>query len=228
MMEDTGSPTRRPGRVFCFRCYKPDIVCVCADIQEVDTRFRLAILQHPREHRRTISTARIVSLSVRGCRLFVGVDFSRNEEFLAMLDPAKGPAYIVFPERGAPEAGELALAENGWPDASPLFVLIDGTWSQAKKLKNQNPILDTLPRVGLRSETPSQYKIRKQPKAGCLSTVEAAALLLSRLEARPFPGQPMLDCFNTMIDKMSSFKSSRPSRGVRLPAPRPPPPTPVD
>lgn len=213
--------TPRPGRHVCFRCYKPDIVCVCADIREVDTRFRLAILQHPREFRRTISTARIVSLSVTGCRLFVGVDFSRNEELLGMMDPAKGPAYLVFPERGCPEVGELALEENGWPDTSPLFILIDGTWSQAKKLKNQNPILAHLPRVGLKSETPSQYRIRKQPRAGCLSTVEAAALLLSRLEPRPFPGQPMLDCFHRMVARMSSFKSDRPSRGVRLPMPRP-------
>ena len=205
----------------CYRCFKPDLMCICRDITPVATRFRLLILQHPVESRRTISTARIVSLSVTGSRLLVGVDFTNNSELARWVAPSEGPSYLVYPERGAPQVEELVEKEQGWPGLSPLFILIDGTWGQAKKIKNQNPVLASIPRVGMRPDFESNYRIRKQPRANCLSTVEATALLLSKLEGPAFSSRPLLEVFDRMVDRQLAFKSTRPGRGLRLPAPRP-------
>jgi DTW domain-containing protein YfiP len=207
-------------RDMCYTCRKPALVCICALIQPVPTRFRIMILQHPMEARKTISTARIVSLSLPGSRLFIGVDFSQNAGLKRCLDDAPGPVYLVYPERGAPEVGDLAIAQAHWPGVVPTFVLIDGTWAQARKIKNQNPILAALPRVGLAPDTPSNYRIRRQPRANCLSTVEATELLLSRLEGPRSRYRPLLEVFERMIDRQLEFKKHDPTRGVRMPAPR--------
>lgn len=204
-------------RPYCYTCRKPGIVCICGDIVTVPTRVRIVILQHPMEARNTISTARIVHLSLPGSRLFIGVNFADNNPFKRCLAEAPGPVYIVYPERGAPEAAELAQRENGWPNAEPTFVLIDGTWAQARKIKNQNPILDTLPRVALAPDRTSNYRIRRQPREYCLSTVEATELLLSRLEGPRERYRPMLDVFDRMIDRQLSFARVGPMRGVRTP-----------
>ena len=218
MAREVEIPYTRP---MCYTCRKPGLVCICADIREVPTRFRIVILQHPMEARNTISTARIVSLSLPGSRIFVGIDFTDNNPLKRCLAEAPGPVYLVYPERGAPEVAELAEREQGWPDRQPTFVLIDGTWAQARKMKNQNPILDALPRVALAPDRTSNYRIRKQPRPQCLSTVEATELLLSRLEGPRSRYQPLLDVFDRMIDKQISFKQVDPTRGVRSPA-RPP------
>lgn len=210
-------------RPMCYTCRKPGLVCICADIQPVSTRFRIVILQHPMEARNTISTARIVHLSLPGSRMFIGVDFSENNPFKRCLAEAPGPVYLVYPERGAPEVAELAKAEAHWPGAVPTFVLIDGTWAQARKIKNQNPILADLPRVALSPDRTSNYRIRKQPRPQCLSTVEATELLLSRLEGPRSRYQPMLDVFDRMIDRQLAFKKVDPTRGVRTPSRLPPP-----
>jgi DTW domain-containing protein YfiP len=182
-------------------------MCVCGDVHVFSTWLRIAILQHPAESRRTISTARIVSLSVAGCRHFVGVDFTGQRGFSDWIDPAAGPAYLVYPEPDAWKLDDLVRTNDGWPRGRPLFVLLDGTWSQARKIKNQNPLLAGIPRVALAADRPSEYRIRKQPRDGCLSTVEAAALLLSHLDPQAPAGQ-MLETFRRMIERMLPFKQS--------------------
>ena len=205
-------------RPMCWTCRKPGLVCICADIRSVPTRFRVVILQHPQEARNTISTARIVSLSLTGARLFIGIDFAKDAAFLRCLREAPGPVYLVYPERGAPEVAELAEREQHWPGVEPTFILIDGTWAQARKIKNQNPILAPIPRVGLAPDRTSNYRIRRQPRPHCLSTVEATELLLSRLEGPRERYQPLLDVFDRMIDRQIAFRGTEPTRGRRLPS----------
>ncbi|MBI4858844.1 MAG: DTW domain-containing protein [Candidatus Riflebacteria bacterium] len=210
-----------PPRIYCYRCRKPDLLCICADVTPVPTRFGIVILQHPQESRRTISTARIVSLSLTGARLFVGLDFAGCTALHSHLAAAPGPVYLVYPERGALDVVDVMAREHGWPDGAPTFVIIDGTWAQARKIKNQNPCLDRFERVSLSPGAPSRYRIRRQPRGHYLSTVEASVLLLSRLEGSEEAFRPLLEVFDRMIDRQLSFKSGESRRGVRRPAPRP-------
>ena len=66
------------------------------------------------------------------------------------------------------------------------IVLLDGTWSQAKALWWRNAWMLKCRRIVLAPKRPSRYgKLRKEPRREGLSTLEAAALLLARLEQRP-------------------------------------------
>ena len=65
-------------------------------------------------------------------------------------------------------------------------ILLDGTWSQAKAIWWRNAWMLKCRRVLLARSRPSRYgKLRKEPRRDGLSTLEAAAMLLSRLERRP-------------------------------------------
>ena len=56
------------------------------------------------------------------------------------------------------------------------LVVLDGTWSQAKTLWWRNPWLLKLTRIALRPQEPSMYgRLRSEPRAECVSTLEAVA-----------------------------------------------------
>ena len=73
--------------------------------------------------------------------------------------------------------------EHQWlPERVPAFVLLDGTWSQSRKMLHRSPYLQDLPRMAIQPKTPSTYRLRCQGCAQHLSTVEVAIMLLEQLE----------------------------------------------
>lgn len=52
-------------------------------------------------------------------------------------------------------------------------IVIDGTWATARKMMRLSVNINRLPRVCFTPPTPSNFRIRKQPKVECYSTIEA-------------------------------------------------------
>jgi DTW domain-containing protein YfiP len=89
--------------------------------------------------------------------------------------------YLLVPQ------GDVTLFEGlrecPWlPDSVPAFVLLDGTWSQARKMLHRSPYLQGIPRMAIQPQTPSTYRLRCQRCLQHLSTVEVAIALLEQLE----------------------------------------------
>ncbi len=58
------------------------------------------------------------------------------------------------------------------------YVVIDGTWQQARKIYNRSPYLHALPTIALQPSEPSVYTLRRNQIDGGLCTAEAVACLL--------------------------------------------------
>ena len=72
-------------------------------------------------------------------------------------------------------------------------------------------------RLALNPEKPSLYgALRREPRREALSTLEAAALALSRLEKRPEIETALLQDFSAMLDK---YRAALASGAVTPPAP---------
>lgn len=65
------------------------------------------------------------------------------------------------------------------PGKRPLFVLLDGTWSEARKMFRKSPYLDRLPVLSLQPEQLSRYRLRRSSRDEHLCTSEVAALCLA-------------------------------------------------
>jgi DTW domain-containing protein YfiP len=119
---------------------------------------------------------------------------------LALLDDPQWQPCVVFPGEFAapervvtalmttlPEVDECAVAggPDGYPPAGgllavrPLFVLLDGTWSEARKIFRKSPYLDRFPVLSLQPAQPSTYRLRKSSHAHHFCTAEVAALCLA-------------------------------------------------
>jgi DTW domain-containing protein YfiP len=187
-------------RALCPRCGRPSVVCFCACITVLPTRTRLILLQHARERRVGIGTARMAHLALPGSVLRVGVDFAGDPVLQAVLSQP-GPRYLLFPGPDARPVEDLPR------DRPVTLVVLDGTWSQARKLLRLNPALLALPRVAFRPRRPSGYLIRRQPADFCVSTIEALAEVLAVLEPDGARFERLLDPFAAMVERQRWFES---------------------
>ena len=196
------------------------MVCYCAQLPQLPTRTRVVVLQHPRERRVGIGTARMAQLALPNSLLHVGIDFARNPAVSALLS-GPSPTYLLFPGPDARDVRELAHAE-------PItLVVVDGTWSQARTLVRVNPALAALPRIAFTPKQRSVYdRIRREPADFCVSTIEALAAVLDVLEPDGPRFDPMLVPFYAMVERQERFAvevaASRHQRRERAPRPRGP------
>lgn len=122
---------------------------------------------------------------------------------LAVLADPQWQPYLVFPGEYAPPervvTGLTAYANppnpadttadaTAYPTAHtttstaskrPLFVLLDGTWAEARKMFRKSPYLDPLPVLSLHPEQVSGYRLRRSSRADQFCTAEVAALCLA-------------------------------------------------
>ncbi len=201
----------------CPQCLKPQALCVCASVTPIDNRICLLVLQHPQEQDVDLGTARLAVSHLKNAVFKVGLSWPSLSKVLGRpADPKKWAVLYLGSAKTPAASGEVvALDRKGNPaveQAKALeglegVVVLDGTWSQAKALWWRNAWMLKLRRVALNPKQPSLYgKLRKEPRRDSLSTIEAAALLLSHLEHKPEIRAAMLDGFTRML---AAYRASR-------------------
>jgi DTW domain-containing protein YfiP len=209
---------RTAPRPRCPRCRKAATMCYCALVPRLETATRVVILQHTRERDVAIGTARMASLALPQAELHVGVRWDERPAVVqALTDPAR-PAILLYP---GPGAIDILTA----PPTGPVtLVVVDGTWSQARRVVRDNPILQALPRYGFAAPEPSRYRIRREPDAAYCSTIEALMHVLGALEGDPPRFRALLTPFEAMIDAQLACEASAPPQRDRSMRPRRPAP----
>ncbi len=182
------------GRAYCYRCMRVEPMCLCADLSACDNQTEVHILQHRKERKHAFGTVRILKIGLQNLKVHdlhceIGQTYAMPEGF-------PSDAGVLYPGEGSLDLAELA------PDARPKkLVVIDGTWSQAHRMYRDNHWLRSLTRYRLSPTAPSRYRIRKEPSAECLSTLESTVMALSMIEpATPGIGD-LLRAFDLMNER---------------------------
>ena len=182
--------------------------------EPVDNRIFVLILQHPHEQREALSTAPLITTTLRQARLTIGLSWPGLAR--ALGGPAEPSRWAVLhlgaARPAAAERRELTLlGRNGEPVENPSailaglrgIVILDGTWSQAKTLWWRNPWLLKLHRIVLDSPRPARLgRLRREPRREALSTVEAAALALRHIEAGPQAADALIAGLDRMMQSV--------------------------
>jgi DTW domain-containing protein YfiP len=97
---------------------------------------------------------------------------------LALLADPQWQPYVVFP--GDFVEPERVVRTVQPPDAGKrvLFILLDATWPEARKMFRKSPYLDKLPVLSLHPEQISNYKLRRSRRGDHFCTSEVASLCL--------------------------------------------------
>lgn len=178
-------PPKRPKPETCPTCFKSSAYCLCAEMPKISARQEILILQHPQEPDHDLGSARLCALAL-DAQLRVGLSWPNLSKALGrVVDPKKwGVLYLgAGPQGRKLQPGVHFVNKKGEPLPPTLpmpkvegWVVLDGTWSQAKTLWWRNAWLLKLPRAVLVPREQSMYgKLRKEPKRECLSTLEAVA-----------------------------------------------------
>jgi DTW domain-containing protein YfiP len=111
------------------------------------------------------------------------------------------------------EASDKCLLQAFPQDGKKLgILLIDGTWSSAKRMIRTSVLLSSLPKISFSVNFLSQFRFKKQPRPNCLSTVEATTHLIESLALRGLcsvdpPGAhwKMLHVFDALVETQLKF-----------------------
>jgi hypothetical protein len=160
----------------------------------------------------------MASLCLPNSELHVGLHWRGSAALSrALSDPAR-PAALLYP-------GDGAVDVVASPPRGPVtLVVVDGTWAQTKKVVRENPELAALPRYAFRPPAPSEYRIRREPRAEYLSTIEALAHVLGVFEEDPARFETLLAPFRAMVDAQLDCEARFHNTRVRRRRARPPAP----
>lgn len=212
----------------CPRCGKPPALCVCGAIEPIDNKVMLMILQHPQEQDRELGTARLTALHFKHALLKIGLSWPSLSKILGRpaepqrwavlyLGSLKGEA--LMPEREivvVSRKGNAVDAQDAALRQIEGIILLDGTWSQAKALWWRNAWMLKCRRIVLAPKRPSAYgRLRREPRRDGLSTIEAAAIVLSRLEARPEIETALTASFERLLARCREAHAGSPVRHRR-------------
>jgi DTW domain-containing protein len=205
----------------CPHCGKPPALCVCEGIERIDNKVSLLILQHPQEQDRELGTARLTALHFKDALLKIGLSWPSLSKILGRTtDPQRWAVLYLGSVKAAsvlPGRDVVVVSKNGnavdRQDAALReiegVILLDGTWSQAKALWWRNAWMLKCKRVVLGPERPSRYgTLRREPRADGLSTIEAAAMLLARLEHKGEIETALNASFERLLARYRALRAS--------------------
>jgi DTW domain-containing protein len=157
---------------------------MCALRPSVLTRAGVCLLMADIEPLKPSNTGWLVADVVPDTFAFGWSRTATDPALLTLLaDPAWQP-YVVFPgEYAAPGRVVHTVAPPDTVGAEagrrPLFILLDGTWAEARKMFGRSPCLDHLPVLSLQPDRISQYRLRRSRRTDHFCTSEVAALCLN-------------------------------------------------
>lgn len=161
----------------CNKCGLPEITCICDKASKIKTNAKLWILSTEREFYRPSNTARLLKLiNPDSTEIFLWERTKKPEQLIKNINDEKYEAYLLFPVEDEGEQHRKVEYKN--TGKVPAFILIDGTWKEARRILRKSDYLNKLPRISLEPNFKSQYDLRRGVTEGNLCTIEAASEVL--------------------------------------------------
>jgi DTW domain-containing protein YfiP len=160
-------------------------LCICSLKKTVETQSAFLLLMYDDEILKPSNTGRLIADLIPDTFAYIWSRTDPNEDMLNLVTDPQWFPIVVFPAEYAESKRVIkhyqAQQQQNNSVKRPLYILLDGTWAQAKKMFRKSPYLDNLPVLSFAPETLSQYLVRKATKANQLATAEVASLVLESM-----------------------------------------------
>ncbi|OCX95918.1 MAG: DTW domain-containing protein [Pseudomonas sp. CO183] len=161
----------------CARCRVPFSHCLCAWLPKIHSDCGVCLLMHDIEPLKPSNTGWLIADVVPDTFAFTWQRKGVDPRLLALLADPQWQPLVIFPGEYA-EAHRVVGEVERQSDKRPLFILLDATWTEARKMFRKSPYLDGLPVLSLQPEALSRYRLRRSTRSDHLCTAEVAALCL--------------------------------------------------
>ena len=164
----------------CHNCMLAEHYCICALHSYAQTSCAFCFIYYRGEVFKPSNTGRLIADVVEDNYAFQWQRTELDPELKALLDHPGYMPIVVFPHEYAQvnqcinKASELIEFDQG---RKPLYILLDGTWREAKKMF-RSEYLQRLPVLGVQPSDPSEYALREAAHLHQLCTAEVGVEVL--------------------------------------------------
>ena len=162
----------------CPGCRLVPSHCICTLRPQVSTRAGMCLLMADIEPLKPSNTGWLIADVVTDTFAFGWARTEVDPDLLPLLNDPQWQPYVVFPREFADDA-RVVHEVTHIANKRPLFILLDGTWDEARKMFRKSPYLQHFPVLSLHPEQLSRYKLRRAQSEAHLCTAEVGALCLA-------------------------------------------------
>jgi DTW domain-containing protein YfiP len=162
----------------CTGCRLVPSHCLCGVRPEVATQSGMCLLMADIEPLKPSNTGWLIADVVSDTFAFGWARTEVDPALLALLVDPQWQAFVVFPGEFV-KSDRVVQAVQPLPCGQrPLFILLDATWPEARKMFRKSPYLNALPVLSLNPEQVSRYQLRRSQRDDHFCTSEVAAMCL--------------------------------------------------
>ncbi len=167
----------------CADCRLACSHCMCALRPSVVTRAGVCLLMADIEPLKPSNTGWLIADVVPDTFAFGWARTETDPALIRLLNDPQWQPCVVFPgQYAAPERVVHTVSTDepggGKTVPRPLFILLDGTWAEARKMFGRSPYLDRFPVLSLHPDQPSHYALRCAGRDDHFCTSQVAALCM--------------------------------------------------
>jgi DTW domain-containing protein len=166
----------------CDECQLGESKCICGLVSPVNMDIGVCMVMYHAEYFKPSNTGQLICEIVKDNFAFRWQRTECEPKLLELLsDPTWYPV-IIFPHDNVETSRQLQALPNKAQrnNKRPLFIFLDGTWRQAKKMFIKSPYLHSFPVLQLNDVTKGDYQLREAVHEHHLSTVEVAVELFKQ------------------------------------------------
>jgi len=162
----------------CEQCLIAKHYCICEGAEYASCDAAVCLLMYHNESFKPSNTGRLIAEIVPDNYAFRWDRTSPDPALLALLNNDKYQPFVIFPAEDV-ETDRVVTQVEPVAGKTPLFIFLDGTWREAKKMIRKSPYLDNLPVLSITAQKLSDYRLRVAPHAHQLGTAEVAIMVLA-------------------------------------------------
>ncbi len=155
--------------------------CVCQCVPKLNIDAHFALLMHENELSRDTNTGQWLLATIPSSSRHIWQRKSPCSELMKLLDDPSIMPYLLFPGEESITISEAKHVAQDTEQKRPLFLILDGTWQEAKKMLRKSAWLQTLPLVHITPNQSSVYQLRRNQSDGHLCTLEVGAEVIREL-----------------------------------------------
>lgn len=127
--------------------------CICELVQQNDSNAAFLLLMYDNEVLKPSNTGRLIADVIKDTHAYLWHRTQLHPELETLLNSNKYQPFVVFPKEYAADEQvvfeQKPAVDDKFSVKPPLFILIDATWRQAKKIFRKSPYLMSLPMVSI-------------------------------------------------------------------------------
>lgn len=187
----------------CARCGLT-FQCICDQIPVLTSNILVSLLTHENEYHRQTNTGKWLVEAMPNCQRYQWQRNQPNSALVSRLNQTNHRSLLLYP---SPDSVPLEQVLTSTREQSTAhFILLDGTWQEAKKMERKSPWLDGIQRVSFSPSQPSNYRLRRHQQPNHLCTLEVVAELLKYVKEED-NSQQLNNFFQLMMNCYLADKS---------------------